>query len=348
MKASIVCSFIAVVITLSTSLPARERTGAESPRTRRLALAPAPLDAAAQNHTLFAGPEDRTDGDGAAHYDKAARALPTNLDPMRIRDWLDAPLDSFPEADAERVLQKAQVSLQQLRQGAACKDCTWPPFTPGTMPANLREYRALIYLLCLETRLQMVQGQYDEALAAIQTGLAAAKHVGEAPTLVQGNVGVAMAAMTLRCVEDMVQTANSPNLHAALEDVPEPLIDLEIPIAAELNSLASNKQYNPLARTMMRRQMEQAYTRARQLMYRLDGTVAALQGIEGLRHYAATHAGQLPAQLSDITEVVVPDDPASGKPFSYRREDAKAVLDAAAPKGGRPRDAVRYEITVAR
>ena len=215
------------------------------------------------------------------------------------------------------------------------------------MPANLREYRTLTFLLCLEACLQMAQGQYDNALATIQTGLAASKHIGEAPTVVQGMVGVAMAAMTLRCLEDMAQAPDSPNLHAALEDFPQPLVDLEIPIAAKLNNLKSNKQYNVLTRAMMRRQLEKSYTRLRQLMHRLDGTVAALQGIEALRHYAATHASQLPAQLSDITDVVIPDNPVTGKPFSYRREGAKAMLEAAAPKGGRPRDAVRYEITIA-
>jgi len=93
--------------------------------------------------------------------------------------------------------------------------------------------------------------------------------------------------------------------------------------------------------------LEESYTRVRQLMHRVDGTVAALRSIEALRHYAATHAGQLPAQLSDITDIVAPNDPATGKPFSYHRGGSKAMLEAAAPKGGGPRDAVHYEITVA-
>jgi len=247
----------------------------------------------------------------------------------------------------ERVLQQAQTSLEHFRQGTACKDCTWPPFTPGTMPANLRAYRKLTFLLCLQTHLQIARGQFDNALASIQTGLAAAKHSGEAPSVVQGNVGVAMAAMTLRSVESMAQTPGSPNLHAALESLPKPLIDLEIPIAAELKNLEANKQYNVLTRAVMRRHLEESYTRVRQLMHRLDGTVAALQSLEALRHSVATQAGQLPVRLSDLTDVVAPNDPATGKPFSYQRRGAGAVLETAPPKGGGPRDAVRYEITVA-
>jgi len=76
--------------------------------------------------------------------------------------------------------------------------------------------------------------------------------------------------------------------------------------------------------------------------------VAALQCVEALRHYAASHRGQLPQQLSEITGVQVPVDPGTGKPFAYRYDGSKAVLEVSAPKGGTPRDSTRYEITVAR
>jgi hypothetical protein len=83
-------------------------------------------------------------------------------------------------------------------------------------------------------------------------------------------------------------------------------------------------------------------------MNRLDGEVAALQCIEALRHYAATHNGQLPSQLSEITGVQVPGDSSTSPPFAYRYDGSKAVLQVPVPKGGTPRDSTRYEITVAR
>ncbi len=347
MRTRIVCSIVAAVMPLSTGLLAKERAGAESPRTRRLALTPARFDAAAQRHALFASPENRTAGDAAVHYDKAAHALPSNLDEKQVYAWLGVPLADLPLDDVERVLQRAQASLEHLRRGAACKDCTWPPFTPGTMPANLRAFRKLTFLLCLETRLHVAQGRYDDALATLQVGVAAGKHIGEAPSLVQGNVGLAMVARTLRCVEEMAQTPGSPNLYTALQALPRPLVDLEIPIATELKSLESNKQYNFLTRRMMRRQLEESYTRVRQMMRRLDATNAARQNIEALRHYAATHANQLPVRLSDITDIVAPNNPVTGKPFPYRRQGAQSVLETTPPKGGRPADAIRYEITIA-
>ena len=59
---------------------------------------------------------------------------------------------------------------------------------------------------------------------------------------------------------------------------------------------------------------------------RLDRRVAALRVVEAIRLYAASHDGKLPDDLTQITEVPVPEDPATGKPFEYRRDGAAAVL----------------------
>ena len=55
---------------------------------------------------------------------------------------------------------------------------------------------------------------------------------------------------------------------------------------------------------------------------------AMLRTIVALRLYAAAHGGQGPKQLQEVSEAPVPNDPLSGKPFIYRVEGDKAVLDA--------------------
>jgi hypothetical protein len=55
---------------------------------------------------------------------------------------------------------------------------------------------------------------------------------------------------------------------------------------------------------------------------------AILRVIEALRLYGASHMGKLPAKLSDITEVPIPDDPVTGKPFEYRLERDTAYLQS--------------------
>jgi hypothetical protein len=137
-------------------------------------------------------------------------------------------------------------------------------------------------------------------------------------------------------------------MYPALHVLPHPLVNIEVPIASELKYLETSTQYNALTRSVMRNQLDASHQRVRVTMNRLEGDVAALQCLEALRHYAASHSGQLPKQLSEITGVQVPADPGTGKPFAYRYDGSKAVLEVSAPKGGTPRDSTRYEITVAR
>lgn len=53
----------------------------------------------------------------------------------------------------------------------------------------------------------------------------------------------------------------------------------------------------------------------------------ALQTVEALRHYAATHDGKLPDSLDQLTETPAPDDPATGKPFEYQRDGNVAIIE---------------------
>ena len=86
-------------------------------------------------------------------------------------------------------------------------------------------------------------------------------------------------------------------------------------------------------------------TRAYFLTTKLDQKIAALRCIEAVRMYAAGHAGKLPASLSEITEVPVPIDPVSGKPFRYEVAAETITLEAQLPEGESPREGLRYEVT---
>ena len=77
-----------------------------------------------------------------------------------------------------------------------------------------------------------------------------------------------------------------------------------------------------------------------------DRQVAILRAIEAIRLYAAAHDGQLPETLDQITEVPVPEDPATGKPFLYRRAGAAAILHG--PQAGLRNPAPTYRLTIRR
>ena len=341
-----VLSFLTATLALlpATQADRAATSDARSPRVVGLAIVPARLDTS-RGLSLLPKADPLTDDDAAPLYAEAAQALPQEINDAQVRQWLDAPLNKLPQAEVQAVLQQARTSLKLAGRAARCSKSIWPPFQPGTLPANLTEYRNLARLLCLRARLEVAQKRYDDAVGTIQTGLAMARHVGEGPTVVQGMVGVAIATMVLRGVEDLAQAPGSPNLHGALEGLPRPLVDLNRPISSELENLNAGQQYSEAVRNMMRQQMESSFERVRQLMTRLDGTVAVLGCIEALRHYAATHDGSLPAGLGDIKDVEVRAEETA---FTYRVDGSRAVLDVSPPKGGRAQDAVRYEIAVAR
>jgi hypothetical protein len=77
----------------------------------------------------------------------------------------------------------------------------------------------------------------------------------------------------------------------------------------------------------------------------LDRNIAALRVIEALRIYAAAHDGKLPEQLTEITEVPVPEDPGAGRPFEYLRDGKEGILTSRAPDGS-PHNNLRYRINI--
>jgi hypothetical protein len=79
---------------------------------------------------------------------------------------------------------------------------------------------------------------------------------------------------------------------------------------------------------------------------RLDRRVAALRVLEAIRLSAAADDGSLPESLSQVTEVPIPDDPATGKSFDYHRDGNSATLSG--PQAGLPPPWPSYRITLRR
>jgi len=75
---------------------------------------------------------------------------------------------------------------------------------------------------------------------------------------------------------------------------------------------------------------------------RTEREFAVLQFLEALRIHAANHDGRLPERLRDLTDVPVPNDPVTGRPFRYLLDGKIARLGGPA-LGDVPLD---YEITV--
>jgi hypothetical protein len=86
-----------------------------------------------------------------------------------------------------------------------------------------------------------------------------------------------------------------------------------------------------------------ALSAARTAVARNDREIAATRCVEAIRLYAAQHEGKLPQKLLDITEVPIPDDPITGKPFLYKLHDGHALLESLIPEN----QVLRWEIQMA-
>jgi len=312
--------FICIIILLLAAVPV---DGLTVELTRHPAKAPE----SARQYRLLPKAEELTDADAVPLYEKAIQSLPGNLQTEQTSQWLKSPLDKLPRRQVQSTLQQFKPTLQLLEQAAKCKQCDWSYeyVDDETQSQNRRGYRTIVFLLALQVRFQIAQGQYDETLGTVQAGFAMAKHLGEGPTLVHGLIGVGVGVFICRQLEQFVQRPDAPNLYWALRDLPQPFIDLT--------------QQSKLEDLDVR---ETAHL----LMNRLDRHVAALQCVEAIRLYASAHDGKFPKELSSITEVPVPNDPVRQKPFVYRRTGYNAVLEAPAPKGATDKDAMRYELNL--
>ena len=82
---------------------------------------------------------------------------------------------------------------------------------------------------------------------------------------------------------------------------------------------------------------------------RIERQIDALRVVEALRHHAATHDGQFPVSLDEITEIPVPVDPITGLPFGYRLDDDSALLSAVGIRVSEieaPVAEIRYRLTI--
>jgi hypothetical protein len=78
----------------------------------------------------------------------------------------------------------------------------------------------------------------------------------------------------------------------------------------------------------------------------LERALAAQRVIEALRIYAAVHDGKLPDKLDDVTEVPIPNDPGTDRPFDYSRDGDTATLVSVVPGDPVPNNGLRYRVTI--
>lgn len=143
---------------------------------------------------------------------------------------MQAPLSSLSQTGWTWLADSGQ--LRELDLAARHEYCDW------NLTARLRaegvrmllpdmqSFRELSRMLAIRTRLAIAAHQYDKAIYSVQTGLALARNIAEAPLLICVLVGVSCADQQLTQLESMMQSPSAPNLYWALTDLPRPFFEL--------------------------------------------------------------------------------------------------------------------------
>ena len=82
------------------------------------------------------------------------------------------------------------------------------------------------------------------------------------------------------------------------------------------------------------------------LTQRVNRQLDMLRTIEAIRMYAASHQGQPPERLADLTDTPAPVDPMFDRPFTYSRQGNSFVLEGMTHDPNLPHWTVRYEVTI--
>jgi len=189
-------------------------------------------------------------------------------------------------------------------------------------------------LIALKSRYHIVQHQYDEAVIWLRTGLNISRQMVQNSNAQLGLMAASNAAVSLQQIELWVQMPDSPSLYRNLQDLPSPLLN-----TCSLQTLIEKKVVSKLPRAgkpffyeenVKKEESEITYYSSELLhnaANRIDRFIAILECLEGLRYYAALY-GQLPDSLFEVTEIRLPKDPITNRPFLYHKESDVAILHA--------------------
>lgn len=240
-------SAIAFAMALAAAMPGPAHAQADKapppiePRT--IEITPAAAPAAALKYRLFPSSAELTPGNAAPIYLRiryqTTDALWDQITP-NAEKWQKVPINGFPTAEVRKYLDGWNRQLEQLAFGAHRSYCDWDYTIPeqrhniiNVALPDCQGMRQWIRLLSIKARLETADGEYNEAVRTIQTGMALSRHIADGPFFINGLVGLAGVHVMLDRCEELIARPGAPNLYWALATLPSPVIDFRHEIEIE-------------------------------------------------------------------------------------------------------------------
>jgi hypothetical protein len=307
-----------------------------------LTLYPVAPAGRALRYALLPELRDQTPGNAAARYERAVKLMPrplTDDESTQTDRWLEMPVKDLPREDLRKFLKRYQNTLREVEAAARCEQCDWGiterlrknGVRSNPLPEGMKSLRDFAFALDLRARLELADGQVEQALGTVRIGLAMARQAADAPSLVGALIGLAVASRMTYRLEEVLQHPKAPNLYWPLTDLPRPFVDVRNGLQGErvaaygtfpgLAEVAGNSNAGPVSAEKIKEwadvvldkknylgNFDGARELARALIRKHDGAKQALiaQGrprakVEAMPHLqvALLHALRLHDQLLD-------------------------------------------------
>jgi hypothetical protein len=251
-----------------------------------LTLRPAPAPTPSLKYKLLPELEDQSPGNAALLYYRAYspewqsyRRDPAFYD--KLDKWLTTPVKELPRQEVNWTLYSPL--LKEVDLAARREFCSWELASRVRKESfrlllpDIQGFRDFAKLLALRARLEMAEGNNDNAVYTLQTGYSLGRHLGEGPSLIIGLVGLAIGSLITEQVETFIQQPDAPNLYWALTALPRPLVDMRKPFEGEklnLDSIVPDRK--ELETVVMSREQMQA--KIDKLIEAFHGDGSQLQG----------------------------------------------------------------------
>ena len=186
-----------IVVVLAVSLGTRQAIWAQTAgvhvlksadeKVLRITVHPANEPRPALKYQLLPGFLERTPGNAAVHYGKVTaeqiRFFGDRELWEKIPEWHRMPLDELPRDEVRKAVGSKAI-FDTLRRASRCRTCDWDlPIREGVFFAMLipeaQQIRSFGRLVAAKTRLQIAEGQFDEAVETLQIGYAIGQHAAE-------------------------------------------------------------------------------------------------------------------------------------------------------------------------
>ena len=226
------CICVLVILPLCPNAYSAGRTTDRSIKIIKLSLSPAAEPIPALSYRLLPSCLDQKTGNAALLYSSAVDLCPEGDSEdihEKINDWRDLPVDQLDRKEVEETLSTFSNCFRQIKLATQRNNCQWEmPVEEGffmLMP-HLSGFRKIAMAMELQIKLYIADGEIDQAMEMLQEGFYMGRNIAEGPTIVQGLVGIAIEAVMLSEIENLIQAPDSPNMYWALTSLPDPLIDL--------------------------------------------------------------------------------------------------------------------------